>query len=341
MGEYVVNRPDEAALRRVLARNPENAAGAIIRLAWCAGLGRDEIVRLSWGQINLLDGVIRLESREIPMAKGVNSAGTTVSIQVNDASITNASKGNVVKYTKNGDGYDLAVEMKGDGTTSVDATDATYIHVVAGSSTSDFASSASKIPSTSNYFASDVVFVFGNSTTNPSVYTAVKKVAENVDYTYITNSDGDVTAVFVNTANSNSATASADVLFVNGTSTGTSTDNGTTYYAYNAYVDGAAQASFSSKNDLDGANGFYLVSGKDSTTGYYTLNGTTSYSANTGDYATVVNQMFTAIVNSRYATIVDTRPGVSDANKVDSVDELVAGMTVSVMYRQAARGLAA
>ena len=295
---------------------------------------------------------LNADNELVYMVKGTNAAGTSVSVQVADVAASNAvAKGDVVKYAKasGNDYYTLTPEMLGNGGTATTTDDGTYIHIVAGSAATtgagvtSFAASASKIPGTTNYFASDVVFVFGDSTTNPSVYTAVKKVAVSTDYVYITNSAGDVTAVFVNTANSNSASASSDVLFVNGTSTGTSTDNGTTYYAYNAYVDGAVQASFASKNNTV-SNGFYLVSGKDSTTGYYTLNGTTSYSANTGDYATVVDKTFTSIVNSRYATIggteydlknatiVDTRPGVSDASKVDSTDELTAGMIVSVMY---------
>ena len=282
------------------------------------------------------------------MVKGTNSAGTSVSVQVEDQAASDAvAKGDVVKYAKTTghDYYDLTSAMDSSaGTGSNLAGDIYFVDGSAVDGTTNFGTSASKIPGTSHYFDSDVVFVFGNSDTNPSVYVAVKKVPVSTDYVYVLNSDGDVTVVFVNSANSNSASASSDVVFVNGASTGTSTDNSTTYYAYNAYVDGAAQEIFSSKNNLDGTNGFYLVSGKDSATGYYTLNSSTSYAANTGDYATVVDKTFASIVSSRYATIsgaeydlkdatiVDTRPGVSDAVKVDSIDELTAGMIVSVMY---------
>ena len=47
MQEYVVNRPDEEAMERALLENPANAAGTVLRLAWQAGLLRDEIQHLT------------------------------------------------------------------------------------------------------------------------------------------------------------------------------------------------------------------------------------------------------------------------------------------------------
>ena len=55
MQEYVVNRPDEGAMRRALTANGLNAAGAILRLAWQAGLQREEIEGLTWEQVDFLD----------------------------------------------------------------------------------------------------------------------------------------------------------------------------------------------------------------------------------------------------------------------------------------------
>ena len=43
MQEYVVNRPDGRAMNRVLEKIFDNAAGVILRLAWQAGLLREEI----------------------------------------------------------------------------------------------------------------------------------------------------------------------------------------------------------------------------------------------------------------------------------------------------------
>ncbi len=67
MREYVVNRPDEAAMTRLLEENRMNPAGTILRLAWLQGLLRDEIVRLTWGQISFLDRQIVLPDRTVPL----------------------------------------------------------------------------------------------------------------------------------------------------------------------------------------------------------------------------------------------------------------------------------
>ncbi|MEY8260123.1 crosslink repair DNA glycosylase YcaQ family protein [Oscillospiraceae bacterium 50-60] len=67
MGAYTVNRPEEAAMRRLLARNPDNAAGAILRLAWLEGLLREEITTLTWDQVSFLDHKILLPGRAAPM----------------------------------------------------------------------------------------------------------------------------------------------------------------------------------------------------------------------------------------------------------------------------------
>ena len=69
MQEYVVNRPDEGAMRRVLGRNQDNAAGAILRLAWQAGLQREEIRTLTWEQVNFLDQKLELPDRSVPVAE--------------------------------------------------------------------------------------------------------------------------------------------------------------------------------------------------------------------------------------------------------------------------------
>ena len=67
MQGYVVNRPEPGAMGRILEKNPDNAAGTILRLAWQAGLLRDEIQHLSWGQIDFADRRIHLADRTIPI----------------------------------------------------------------------------------------------------------------------------------------------------------------------------------------------------------------------------------------------------------------------------------
>lgn len=69
MQEYVVNRPDEGAMDRALRKNFDNAAGVILRLAWQAGLLRDEIQRLTWAQIDFLDRSVVLPDRTVPISE--------------------------------------------------------------------------------------------------------------------------------------------------------------------------------------------------------------------------------------------------------------------------------
>ena len=73
MQEYVINRPDEEAMEQILQKNFDNAAGAILRLAWQAGLLRDEIQRLSWAQIDFLDGCIVLPDRRVPIPEDLSA----------------------------------------------------------------------------------------------------------------------------------------------------------------------------------------------------------------------------------------------------------------------------
>lgn len=69
MQEYVVNRPDGEAMERALMENSSNAAGAILRLAWQAGLLRDEIQHLTWEQVDFLDRCLVLADRKVPVSQ--------------------------------------------------------------------------------------------------------------------------------------------------------------------------------------------------------------------------------------------------------------------------------
>lgn len=68
MGGYVINRPEESAMARILEQNVENAAGAILRLAWQAGLLREEIVALTWAQVDLPGQQLLLPDRTVPLS---------------------------------------------------------------------------------------------------------------------------------------------------------------------------------------------------------------------------------------------------------------------------------
>ena len=74
MQEYVVNRPDAGAMEQILKENFHNAAGAILRLAWQAGLLRDEIQHLTWAQIDFLDQQILLPDRSVPISEEIGRA---------------------------------------------------------------------------------------------------------------------------------------------------------------------------------------------------------------------------------------------------------------------------
>lgn len=73
MGVYQVNRPDEAAMWRLLDQNPSNSGGMILRLAWLQGLLREEITNLTWDQVSFLDGQILLPDRAVPFGKGMDA----------------------------------------------------------------------------------------------------------------------------------------------------------------------------------------------------------------------------------------------------------------------------
>ena len=79
MQEYVVNRPDGRAMDRVLEKNFDNAAGVILRLAWQAGLLREEIQYLTWAQIDFLDRCLVLPDRRVPISGEVAPSSTATS----------------------------------------------------------------------------------------------------------------------------------------------------------------------------------------------------------------------------------------------------------------------
>ena len=68
MQEYVVNRPNGGAMDRILEKNFDNAAGVILRLAWQAGLLREELQSLTWAQIDFLDNCFVLPDRRVPIS---------------------------------------------------------------------------------------------------------------------------------------------------------------------------------------------------------------------------------------------------------------------------------
>ena len=73
MREYVVNRPDENAMRRILERERTGPEGAVLRLAWLEGLSRDEIAALTWEQVSFLDARLELPDRMVPLVPAMRA----------------------------------------------------------------------------------------------------------------------------------------------------------------------------------------------------------------------------------------------------------------------------
>lgn len=69
MINYLVNRPDETAIRRILQKYPFDPEGAVIRLAWQAGLQREELTELTWGQVSFPGHYIEVSGRHIPLSE--------------------------------------------------------------------------------------------------------------------------------------------------------------------------------------------------------------------------------------------------------------------------------
>lgn len=69
MREFFVNRPDTAAMERLLGSHASDAAGVAVRLAWQAGLLRDEITNLTWDQVDFERNQLQLPARTIPITQ--------------------------------------------------------------------------------------------------------------------------------------------------------------------------------------------------------------------------------------------------------------------------------
>jgi len=65
MGGRTIKRPEEAAMKRVLAQEQGSVSEVILRLAWQAGLSREELRNLKWSQVSARE--LRLEERSVPL----------------------------------------------------------------------------------------------------------------------------------------------------------------------------------------------------------------------------------------------------------------------------------
>lgn len=69
MRNFVVHRPDEDAMGRILSEHPLDAAGTAVRLAWLTGLLRSEIVALTWDRVSFLNQELELADRRVPLSR--------------------------------------------------------------------------------------------------------------------------------------------------------------------------------------------------------------------------------------------------------------------------------
>jgi len=60
-------------MTRLLAENQMNSAGTVLRLSWLAGLSREEITGLTWGQVSFQDAQLYLPDRSVPMEEELSS----------------------------------------------------------------------------------------------------------------------------------------------------------------------------------------------------------------------------------------------------------------------------
>ena len=73
MRKPTINRPDRETMARLLAEHQMNPAGTVLRLSWLAGLSREEIAGLTWGQVSFQDAQLDLPDRSVPMEEELSS----------------------------------------------------------------------------------------------------------------------------------------------------------------------------------------------------------------------------------------------------------------------------
>ena len=64
---------------RILERHPHSPEGAILRLAWLAGLSRSAITELRWDQVDFEGKAIQLPDRTVPLEPSTETCLRAVS----------------------------------------------------------------------------------------------------------------------------------------------------------------------------------------------------------------------------------------------------------------------
>lgn len=73
MRQKPICRPDRDAMLRLLEEQYGTMTEIILRLAWEAGLSRDELTRLRWGDVDLDEQTLCVDGRTIPLSPELNA----------------------------------------------------------------------------------------------------------------------------------------------------------------------------------------------------------------------------------------------------------------------------
>lgn len=78
-----VHRPNPEAMNRLLEAHCFDTVGGAVRLAWWAGLTRNEIAALTWGRVSFLNSEIELPDRRVPMPSELEEYLSQLSAKLN------------------------------------------------------------------------------------------------------------------------------------------------------------------------------------------------------------------------------------------------------------------
>ena len=73
MRQTTIRRPDREAMLRLLEEQQGTMTEIILRLAWEAGLSRDEQTRLRWEGIDFAGGTLEADGRTVPLAEALSA----------------------------------------------------------------------------------------------------------------------------------------------------------------------------------------------------------------------------------------------------------------------------
>ena len=250
----------------------------------------------------------------VPMIQGVTSDGETVNWETNMLMNKNSDVNKVFTYTEDDGIYTLTLA---DDTTL--ANKATYF--IDNTTAFDTNTKSLSLTGGKAYFASDVKFIFINDG-KATVVEGVQKVVAGKDaWATIKVEDGVnyITALYVQSAPTNTSTTSDELVFVYGAQTGTVSvlvdGEKETFYTYDAYINGEEVNFYTESNSAKTA--FYTVE-IDNDSGAYVLTDN-EYKTETGNLAvTSGDATVTNVAGNVLSTAKDF--GAGSATIIDLTD---------------------